>query len=231
MGTHRARAVFVGTAFLVAMVSSLAGGAVLESAMGANGARLAAGDASGLALGVVLEMVNVIAVIAIAVGLYPLFRVARDDVALGYVAVRVLEAAFLALAALLPLVAATSTSAGGAESGPAGAAPQGAVLQLLAFRSEILGVMIPAFFAVGAVLLYVWLWTTALVPRFVSAWGLVGVVGIVLANAMDVGTPVLMALALPIIANEIFLGVWLIVRGFATGRRPTVPNARRAAAS
>jgi hypothetical protein len=222
--------VFVGTAFLVAMVSSLAGGAVLESAMGTNGARLAAGDASGLALGVVLEMVNVIAVIAIAVGLYPLFRVAWDAVALGYVAVRVLESAFLALAALLPLVAATSTSAGGMESGPA-AAPQGAVLQLLAFRSEILGVMIPAFFAVGAVLLYVWLWTTELVPRFVSAWGLVGVVGIVLANVMDVGTPVLMALALPIIANEIFLGVWLIVRGFATGRRPTIPNARRRTAA
>lgn len=231
MGAHRARAVFVGSAFLVAMASSLAGGAVLESAMGTNGARLVAGDANGLALGVALEMINVLAVVGIAVGLYPLFRVAWDDVALGYVAVRVLESAFLALAALVPLVAASLASGGGSGSGAAAPDPQGAVVQLLAFRSEILGVAIPAFFAVGAVLLYAWLWTTRLAPRYISAWGLVGVVGIVLANAMDVGTPVLMALALPIIANEIFLGVWLVVRGFATERRPTMPNPRRVAAS
>lgn len=231
MSAHRARAVFVGAAFLAAMVSSLVGGAVLENAMGTDGARLVAGDASGLAMGVVLEMVNVIAVIGIAVGLYPLFRSAWDAAALGYVAVRVLEAAFLALAALLPLVAASTISAGDAAAGSVGTASQGAVLQLLAFRSEILGVVIPAFFAIGAVLLYAWLWTTELVPRFVSAWGLLGVIGIVLANVVDVGTTVVLALALPIIANEIFLGVWLVVRGFATSRSPTITSARRAAAS
>ncbi len=229
MSDHRARSVFVGSTFLVAMVASLAGGGVLESALGPGATRLVAGDARGLALGVVLEMVNVIAVLGIAVGLYPLFRATWDGVALGYVAVRILESVFLGLAALAPLVAASLVSAGRSEGGVVESVPQGALLGLLAFRSEILGVMIPAFFAVGAVLLYLWLWTTELVPRFVSAWGLLGVIGIVMANVMDVGTPVMMALALPIITNEIFLGVWLIVRGFTIPRRPTRPGARGAA--
>lgn len=56
------------------MVASPSGGGILEAALGPGGTRLLAGDAGGLALGVGLEMVNVIAVLAIAVGLYPLFR-------------------------------------------------------------------------------------------------------------------------------------------------------------
>ena len=65
-----------------------------------------------------------------------------------------------------------------------------------------------------------------MVPRFLSVWGVVGV-GLILAmNLLSAFGRVhfretMMALALPMILNEVFLGFWLLVRGFAPG--PTAP--------
>ncbi len=72
-------------------------------------------------------------------------------------------------------------------------------------------------FATGAVLLYVLLYRTRLVPRFIAVWGLVAVAlaavfNLIGADVTTIGPAVL--LILPIIGNEFFLAGWLIVKGF-----------------
>jgi hypothetical protein len=57
-----------------------------------------------------------------------------------------------------------------------------------------------------------------LLPKFISIWGFVGAALILALNVLltfgvEVGS-IGLVLALPIISNEIFLGIWLIAKGF-----------------
>jgi hypothetical protein len=62
---------------------------------------------------------------------------------------------------------------------------------------------------------YYLFFTSRLIPRFISVWGLIGTVLMFIAVVMmifDKGS--YMALFLPLGLNQMFLAVWLVVRGF-----------------
>ena len=228
MDSTRRAATLVGSLFLVAMVASLAGGAMVEGALaGADVLAAAAANPPALTTGVILELVNALAVVGIAVALYPLFRQKGEGAALGYVALRMLEAVALAAAAFIPVTLVTL----GRQAATAGAAEAASMTvlgdQLLATRAGLAGILVPLFFCLGALLLYGWMLRSKTLPRFIPIWGLAGVAGIAAVNVFGVGMPAGMVLALPIILNEVFLGVWLVVKGF----NGTQFTPRRAAAA
>ena len=77
--------------------------------------------------------------------------------------------------------------------------------------------MLGIFFGLAALLFYYLLYRSKLVPRFISVWGFIAVVLVLAWNLVEIfGISVSfgMILALPMILNEIFLGIWLIVKGF-----------------
>ena len=80
-------------------------------------------------------------------------------------------------------------------------------------RSELLGILVPIFFGLGALIFYALVFKTRLLPRFISIWGFAGVLLMGALNIFDLGDSS-MFFALPIITNEIFLGIWLIAKGF-----------------
>ena len=88
----------------------------------------------------------------------------------------------------------------------------------LAGREGIVSLLIPVFFCLGALLLYTVLYRAILLPRFISVWGLIAVIMVLgmnlVAQFAEIPMGIMMILALPIILNEIFMGIWLIVRGF-----------------
>ena len=51
-------------------------------------------------------------------------------------------------------------------------------------------------------------------PRFISIWGLIGTIFIFTLIFLEAGVIINLILVMPIILNEIFLGIWLIVKGF-----------------
>jgi hypothetical protein len=90
---------------------------------------------------------------------------------------------------------------------------------LEAVREQLFGIGFVTFFCLGAFLLYSILYATRLTPRFIAVWGLIGVVAAFAWNVLKTlgggeGRNATMILALPIIANEIFLGIWLIVKSY-----------------
>lgn len=228
MNATRRTATIVGALFLIAMVASLVGGAMVEGVLaGPDYLARAAGDTGALTVGVILELINALAVVGIAVALFPLFRQRGEGAALGYVALRILEAVALAAAAFIP---ATLVTLGrqSASADPA-AATSFAVLgdQLLATRAGLTGIVVPLFFCLGALLLYAWMLRAHVLPQFIPVWGLAGVAGIAALNLVHVGTAAGMILALPIILNEVFLGAWLLFKGF----NGTTVTPRRAVAA
>ncbi len=208
----------VGALFLTAMVTSILGAGLIESVLNAPDYLTdVSANETTVIIGVLLELVNGIAVVGIAVFMYPLFKKYSEALALGYVAFRIIEAVIVIAA----VVSALSLIALSQEYVKAGA-PDASYFQtlgtsFLAIRAHWVSTMLGIFFSLGALLFYYLLYQSRLVPRFISVWGLIAVVLVLTWNLLEfVGLSISIGiiLALPIILNEIFLGIWLIAKGF-----------------
>jgi len=215
--SHKAAARTAGILFLLSYASYLVGEALLTPIRDV-GQDLASVHTQSVQLitGVVLEFGNVAAIVGFAVVLLPYLRRGGEGLAHGYVAMRVLEGAAYLIAGVGTASLITLSEQYVAAGSPGGGAYQAA--QAVAVGQSTWAVTI-AFvpFAVGALLLYVLLYRTRLVPRFIAIWGLIAVAlvaafNILGADVTEIGPAVL--LVVPIILNEFFLAGWLIVRGF-----------------
>ncbi len=179
------RAKFTGILFLVAMVASLVGGGLLETIKD---------NSTGLFFtsGIVLEIANALAVLGIGILLFPVIKKFHINTARIYLILRILET-LACLAAPLVLILFSNSSE---------------------LRMFFTGKLIPLFFCSGALVFYTVLYVYRLLPRFISFWGYFGVAGIIVLNLANIETSAGMLLALPIILNEVFIGIWLIAKGF-----------------
>lgn len=215
MNTNKKTARIVGVLFLTAMVTSLLGGGLLESILNAPNYLInVSANTTQVLIGMFLELINGIAVVGIAVMLFPILKPHNESIALGYVSFRIIESVFCIVSAISPLSLITLSQ----EYLKAGASDASYFQTLgtlfITARAHLAGLLIPVFFCLGALLFYYLLYQSKLIPRFISVWGLVGVVLVLTLNLLEIGISTGMILALPIILNEIFLGIWLIVKGF-----------------
>ena len=218
MNTSRKIAIIVGALFLIAMVTSLVGGGLLESILGAPDYLIdVSANTTPVFIGIFLELINGIAVVGIGVMMFTILKQHNERVALGYVGFRIIESVFLTVAAILPL----SLIALSQEYVKAGASDDSYFQTLGAFtlaERYWIGEMLVLPFVLSALIFYYLLYHSRLVPRWLSGWGFVGAILVLTANLgtwlMGVGATGFWILVLPIIANELFLAIWLIVKGF-----------------
>jgi len=218
MNTHKTTARTVGALFLISNVTFLVGAIVLiESILGApDYLTQVSAQKTQLIIGVLLEFINGIAFVGIAVLMFPIFKTRFEALALGYVGMRVIEfimqiAADIGLLSLLAL-SEEFVKAGG---------PQASSFQTLG--AVLLGERFWAFqmlslvFSLSALAFYYMFYRTKLIPRFISVWGLIGAL-FVLANALlvmfGISLEIVDNLGFLMLLNEVFLGIWLIVKGF-----------------
>jgi hypothetical protein len=219
MNTYKSNAKFVGVLFLTAMVASLLGGGLVEAVLSVPDYLVAVSEnKTQVIAGVLLELVNAIAVVGIGVLMFPILKQHSENTALGYLGFRIVEAVFCSVIVISPLSLIT-LSQGYAKAGAAEAAylqTTGALS--IAERASVTGLVIPIFFCLGALLFYSLLYQSKLLPRFISVWGLIATALIIILNFlslnMEISISIGLIFALPIILNEIFLGIWLIVKGF-----------------
>jgi hypothetical protein len=177
--------------------------------------RQLANSSPRVAAGVLLEIVNHVSVVAIAVVLYPILRRFSERLAIGYVAARSIEAALFALvtANLLTLIQ-LSHGVGAGSSGSE------ALSTVLLVGHDWNQVTLPfVAFALGALILNYALYQTRLVPRWISIWGLLAAGSILTARVIllagvEISSATVTAMDAPIFAQEMILAVWLIARGF-----------------
>lgn len=210
----------MGALFLVAMVTSLVGGLWLESIITApDYLTTVSAKETQVVTGVLLELINGIAVVGIGVLIFPIFKKHSEALALGYVAARVIEGVIIIAAAISPL-ALIALSQEYVAAGPADASHlEAAGTAFLAARTVLAGQLLGIFFGLAALVFFYLLYRSQLVPRFISVWGLIAAVLVLAWNLLEtfgISVSFGMILALPIILNEVFLGIWLIVRGFSS---------------
>ena len=218
MKVKRSTATIVGALFIVAIVASIVGGLIIDSVLAApDYLESLAANESLVVAGVLLELINGIAVIGIAAMFYPILKQQAEAMALAYVGFRIIEVVIIVAAVITPLtlVAMSQEYAAAGASDAASFSAMGSAF--IAARGRLLGQMLGVFFGLAALLLYALLYQTRLVPRFISLWGLAAVVLVLAWNLLElfgIHVSAGIVFGLPIILNELFLGIWLIVKGF-----------------
>jgi hypothetical protein len=210
----RTAAKIAGALFLIAMVSSLAGGSIINTLFDSTDylSKLTA-DKNRLIVGVILEMVNALSVLGIMIMLSPVMRRYSEWLAGGYVSFRIAEALFCVFAAIIPLLQVVLSSEYLKAAAEETSHYQIIGNLLTASRSGFINLLVPVFFCLGALFLYSALYIYKLLPRFIGVWGFISSLLVFIVNLLQIDFTIELILALPMIINEIFLGIWLVVKG------------------
>jgi hypothetical protein len=220
MNTYRKTAITVGILFIACTVTSILGPSLAISINSPDYLNQLAGNPNQIILAALLEFVWAATGAGIAIGLYPLLKKYNGALALGSVSFRVVEGVFVLIGTLglLSLLTLSQEFIGAGAPGASSFQTFGTLL--LALRSWQFHVISGLAFALGALLYYIILFQSRLIPRWLSGWGVLGAVlslaAIVLASfARDFGMDSLQTyLSMPIGVNELVLAVWLIAKGF-----------------
>ena len=218
MSSDNRNAKIAGASFLISYLGLIVGNIILGPVL-VDYLTLAYPNALQVGIGVLLESVNGIAVIGIAVMLYPILRRYNEGVALGYLGFRGVEA-FLSILGSTKVASLIELSQDFIDAGsPAGSIYETLGNLIMADRHWTME-MLTVFFILGALLFYFLLYRTEIVPRYISLWGIIAILAITAMNVMiflgiNIGM-IGLFFALPIMANEIFLAIWLIVKGVNT---------------
>jgi hypothetical protein len=220
MNTNRNTARVVGSLFLIAMVASLVGGTIVTSIISApDPLNVVSQKETQLLFGVFLEILNALAVVGIGILMFTVIKEHNETMAVGYLGLRVIESVFCAFIVVGPL-SLLAISKNYSKIGNLDVVNLDIMGNLPnAIRMSVVDWLIPIFFSLGALLLYSFLYRSKRLPRFISVWGLISAFLIMVLVAMmflnvEVSLGMNMVIAMPIILNEIFLGIWLIAKGF-----------------
>ena len=222
----RTTARIVGVLYLAGMVVGIAGNLFIQSILGAPD-HLSTIAASGmlLALGAVLWLFTVAGDAAHGILMFPVLRPHSERAAVGYLGTRIIDATFIAVMALLILIqipiGIEYLNAGSSDTSYLQALS--AVLtqaNLYAYEFAMITV------GVAGLILCSMFYRTQLVPRLLAVWGLIGYAILLLGSVLQVlGFNLNSIQAIPGGLWELFIGVWLIVKGFsASSQLPSEPT-------
>jgi hypothetical protein len=156
----------------------------------------------------------------IGIFLYPVLKPHGEAMALGAMGFRIIEGT-LQVASAIVLVALLSLSQEFVKAGsPASSWFQPAASAIKGVREWMANGAFLFPWSIGGFIYYTVIYRTRLVPRWLSAWGLLGLV-LMLAGAfagmfglLGPLSPAQLLLMLPIMVQEMVLAVWLIAKGY-----------------
>ncbi len=220
MEPHRKTAVVVGALFIIATIAGLIGaifiGPILDDPEYLVNT---SAHENEVALGALLYLIMGVAIVGIAVMIFPILKNFNEGLALAYVGFRTLECVILIVVtmSLLSLLTLSQEYVGAEAPDATSFETQGAILLA---QQEWSYVPTGIVFGLGCLMVYYLLYQSRLVPRPLSAWGFIGGTLMLVAAPLDAFGVISsldtssILLHLPIAVLEMVLAVWLIVKGF-----------------
>ena len=218
--THRTAARVVGALFIIATVPFSLAVVLLEPVLSAPDYLTEVSlNQVRVATGALLELTNHIAVVGIAVVIYPVLRPFSERLAVGYIVARSIESVIFIIGTM-HLVALLNVSHEFVAAGAPTASHFHTLGSLLLAghdwdRAEFAFIA----FSLSALILNYLLFQARMVPRWLSGWGLFGAALILAArilviSGLEFSSATVTMLDSPIMVQEMVFAVWLIVKGF-----------------
>ncbi|WP_329318062.1 DUF4386 domain-containing protein [Streptomyces sp. NBC_01262] len=217
MCTPKTTARLVGALFILASATAIIGGSLLLPIEEPDFLSTNA-EQTQLATGAVFEVILAASVIAIPALLFPVLRRDSEPLAIGYVAVRTLEA-------VLVLGATTSALVMTSLVGTGTTTTIGDLLLTTRDWAVRIGTLV--VFGAGAGILNTALLRARQVPSWLAWWGLIGgalalLRGVIETYGVELSGLVATVLTAPIGIQEMVFAVWLIVKGLPSAVPPPV---------
>ena len=226
MKTYRMNAVMGGVLYILGtvfgVVGGVIGGEVLVSLIagqplaGVDTLSLVAAHSSQISGGAFFTLMMGISLMAMTIFLYPILKKDSEELAGGLLLFRgALEGTsyFISALGFLIMVALGNEYVAAGANSPA-LQSMGKVLYQFLNLKDPLGTIV---FLMGATCLYLSFYRTRLIPRWLTVWGLIGVV-LNLASALlhfcHVNIGLGPSLVIPLGIQELVMGGWLIIKGF-----------------
>ena len=220
MTSPRKIAIAAGVFYLVTHVTSIGALALYGPVLNNPDYIVGAGPDTRVLLGALFEVILALAIVGTAVTLFPVVKRQNEGIALGYVGLRTLEAAIIAvgIVSLLAVVTLRQDLAGAAGTDAGSLVTVGKGLVAVHDWTFLLG---PNFvLGTNTVLLAYLMYRSGLVPRFIAVLGLVGgpmvfawAIGVLFGFYKQVSVWGFVT-AVPVFAWELTLAFWLIAKGF-----------------
>jgi len=220
MNTYRKKAIIVGVLFITATVASSLYYIILDPILNAPDYLIKVSEnASHVIIGVLLYLIDCVAVVVIPIMLFPIFKKYNETLALGYVGFRIIESVTLIVGHISLLSLLTLSQAYVQAAVPDASCFQalGALLLSVIDWTHLLGVEI--VFALTPLILNYLLYRSKLVPRFISVWGFIGAILLLASGLLGMfghspTSSISLFFTIPIAVQEMVFAVWLIVKGF-----------------
>lgn len=205
----------VGALFVAGMVIGITGSVLIQSVLSVPGYLSTIVDNSmKISIGAVLWLLTVAGDAAHGILMYPVIKRYSETIAVGYLGSRIIDAVFIGVHILFVLVQIPI----GKEflTASAGDASYFQVFSTVMISANLYAYNIAMLtLGVAGLLLCYAMYATVLVPRVLAVWGLVGYATILLGSIAEVmGYNLQFMHTLPGGLWELFIGVWLMVKGF-----------------
>ena len=220
MNSYRKNAITVGALFIIATVAGVLSVLILSPILNNPDYLInISANENQVVIGGLFELIMAVACAGIAIWLYPVLKKYNGALALGSVGFRIIESIFhlVCVISLLSLVTLSHEFVKAGASYTSYFQTLGTLL--LAVRDWAAYVLGTITFILGAVMYYYVLYQSKLIPRWLSAWGLIGA-PLYVATAFfamfgggSLSTNVNL-LFYPLAVQEMVFAIWLIVKGF-----------------
>ncbi|GAB5426440.1 MAG: hypothetical protein Crog4KO_35870 [Crocinitomicaceae bacterium] len=218
MNTNRRSTIIAG---ILTIVGIIAGGlSIVPAIEQPNYLILASSHENQIFVGAFFQLLMIPAYVGFALYLYPVLKIKNEVLSLGFVGFRLIVGMFHFIGViLLPLFLILSQ-----EFVVAGA-PEASYFQVMGEllrmgRDLVNHVALILSLSIADLLLFIILYQSKLVPRWLSLWGVFGLgltmvaSFLVLFQLIAVVTPIYIAMNVPLILQTLIFTVWLILKGF-----------------
>lgn len=235
MNTNNKTSRMLGIAFLLQFVTSVSSGIFIKPIwyvpenISATMLKIAENPWS-LRANILVDMLTALGVVFLGAVLFITLRKQNERMALTALGFYILEAGLLttsriATFSLLPL-SQEYVSAGQPGNLHIFANLALASMEFVGFTLHMLA------FCLGAILFYYLLYKSGVVPRWLSLWGLITVLPLLIATLLTIlDYQVAEILALPYIPFEFVIGLWILVKGIPEAERPFTTTGKQLVAN
>ncbi len=234
MSSNRLNAVVVGTLFILGTVTGVMAAAIETPILGAPDylVKFAANEGQ-ITIGAFLQFCMAVSCAGIGLALYPIMKKYREGQAVAVAGFRVIEGALQVVGGVstICLLALSQDFVRAGAADPASFQILGTVIKT--GTNWINNGAMLLCWCIAALMYYSVFFQYRLVPRWLSGWGLVGILLTILSsvlvtlNILPAEDSLQTAANLPIMVQEMVFAVWLIAKGIhpaSATLRAAVPN-------